>query len=144
MSEVIGLLEFGAGAADHQRRIHRGGNRLELGAGFKTDEHDAVAPGIEILQPLPGEKLSYSEGGGQVTFEWRGEGETFWIEYLLGTPPLQISGSFQVAQKRVVFGPVPEGFWNDVAMYSPSRIRIADAENRERSSWVEFEVLPVQ
>ncbi len=107
-------------------------------------EIDDYAEAIEVLQPLPGDRLSFAAAGGQVTFEWRGEGETFWIEYLFGSSPRRIRGAFQVAQKRVVFGPVPEGFWNDVATYSPSRIRIADSVNRKRSPWVEFEVLPVQ
>ncbi len=118
--------------------------RYPEGSAPPSAEVDAYAEAITVLAPRSGERLDWRSSGGQVTFEWSGPGRSFWIEYRLGRAPLEISGSFQVSQQRVVFGPVPEGFWNDVATYSPSRIRIADAENRQRSPWVEFEVLPIE
>ena len=80
-----------------------------------------------------------------MVFEWSAPGgPTYWVEYRLGQAPLEIRGSFQATQTRIVFGPVPQGFWSDVASYSPARIRIADAENRQRSPWIEFQVLPIE
>ncbi len=115
------------------------------GSAPASEDVDSYAEVIEVLRPRPGDRLRWETTGGQVVFEWAGAGEaTYWIEYRLGEAPLQIQGSFQVAQQRVVFGPVPHGFWNDVASYSPSSIRIADAGNRQRSPWIEFEVLAVQ
>ncbi len=113
------------------------------GSAPPSSEIDGYREEIEVLHPLPGERLSWRAQGGQVVFEWTGAGSSYWIEYRLGRAPRQIRGSFQVSQQRIVFGPVPEGFWNDVASYSPARIRIADADHRQRSSWIEFEVLPV-
>ena len=114
-------------------------------AGPPSDEIDAYAEAIEVLSPTRGDRLQFDTTGGQVVFEWSAPGgPTYWLEYRLGKPPLEIQGSFQAMQSRIVFGPVPEGFWNDVATYSPSRIRIADAETRRRSPWIEFEVLPVE
>ncbi len=113
------------------------------GSAPPSAEIDGYQQAIEVVEPRAGDRLSWRAQGGQVVFEWTGDGSSYWIEYRLGRAPRQISGSFQAAQQRIVFGPVPEGFWNDVASYSPSRIRIADAENRQRSPWVEFEVLPV-
>ncbi len=121
------------------------------GSGPPSDEIDGYTEVIEVLEPRPGERLRWDASGGQVVFEWTAAvadppaaGASYWIEYRLGQAPLEIQGSFQVAQQRVVFGPVPHGFWNDVASYSPARIRIADAENRQRSPWIEFEVMPVE
>ncbi len=135
------------------------------GPGPASDEVDGYAEAIEVLQPRPGDRLRWEAGGGQVVFDWTGAalaagdgaslaaagdgdreatGAAYWVEYRLGTAPLEIRGSFQVAQQRIVFGPVPHGFWNDVASYSPARVRIADAQNRRRSPWIEFEVLPVE
>ncbi len=110
-----------------------------------SDEVDGYAEVIEVIEPRPGDRLRWDTSGGLVIFEWAGAGEaTYWIEYRLGEAPLQLRGSFHVAQQRIVFGPVPHGFWNDVASYSPSSIRIADVGNRQRSPWIEFEVLAVE
>ncbi len=128
------------------------------GSGPPSEEIDGYLEVIEVVHPRPGERLRWDSSGGQVVFEWTVEqpaseggarkpasgGALYWVEYRLGTAPLEIQGSFQVAQQRVAFGPVPHGFWNDVASYSPARIRIADAQNRQRSPWIEFEVLPVE
>ncbi len=131
------------------------------GSGPPSEEVDAYAETIAVLQPRAGDRLRWDAKGGLVVFEWtvdaepeaappgrggRSEapGDVYWIEYRLGDAPLEIRGSFEVAQRRIVFGPVPHGFWNDVADYSPARIRIADAAGRQRSPWIEFEVLPVE
>ncbi len=118
-------------------------------SGPPSEEIDGYTEAIEVVHPRSGERLSWDSSGGQVVFEWTGgapatKDMSYWIEYRLGSPPLEIQGSFQVAQQRVMFGPVPHGFWNDVASYSPARIRIADDQNRQRSPWIEFEVLPVE
>ena len=114
------------------------------GSGPPSEEVDGYVETIEVLRPRPGDRLRWDSSGGQVVFDWAGSGSTYWIEYRLGEAPLEIRGSFEVAQQRVVFGPVPHGFWNDVASYSPARIRIADVPSRQRSPWIEFEVLPVE
>ena len=115
--------------------------RYPAGSAPPSEEVDRYAEAIEILEPAPGEPMSWEATGGQIAIEWTGAGGSWWIEYRL-SDPLATSGSFQVEQRRVVFGPVPQGFWNDLAGYSPLRIRLVDAVNRERSAWVEYEVLP--
>jgi hypothetical protein len=42
----------------------------------------------------------------------------------------------------VVFGPFPEGFWNDLAGHNPFRFRVVSVQARMRSEWVEFRLLP--
>lgn len=103
-------------------------------------EVDGWAERLEIVAPRPGAVLEWAATGGQVALEWTGEGGPYWLEYHLGEGLTSLRGSFQLDQRRVVFGPVPQGFWNDLAGYSPFRIRIADAGRRERSPWVEFDV----
>ncbi len=115
--------------------------RYPAGSAPPSDEVDAYAETIRILEPAAGEPISWQATGGQIAVAWTGRGSSWWIEYRL-SDLLRTSGSFQVEQQRVVFGPVPQGFWNDLAGYSPLRIRLVDAVNRERSPWVEYEVLP--
>ncbi len=115
--------------------------RYPAGSAPPSEEVDRYAEGIEVLEPSAGATLSWEATGGQIALAWTGTGEQYWIEYQL-SDLLRTSGSFQVEQQRVVFGPVPQGFWNDLASYSPFRIRLVDAENQERSDWVEYEVLP--
>ncbi|MEE8523430.1 MAG: PQQ-binding-like beta-propeller repeat protein, partial [Thermoanaerobaculia bacterium] len=115
--------------------------RYPAGSAPPSDEVDGYAERLEVLDQSSGEALSWETTGGQIALAWTGYGEKYWIEYRL-SDLLRTSGSFQVEQQRVVFGPVPQGFWNDLAGYSPFRIRLVDAENRERSAWVEYEVLP--
>lgn len=115
--------------------------RYPAGEGPASEEVDGYAEAIEILSPSAGERLRWEETGGQIALQWTGRGESYWIEYRL-SDLLATSGSLQVEQQRVVFGPVPQGFWNDLAGYSPFRIRLVDTVNRERSRWTEYEVLP--
>ena len=84
----------------------------------------------------------------KIAFEYRragdaeaGESAEVWIQYRLGTPPLAVRGGFAVEQRRVVFGPIPQGYWNDLATYSPFRLRVVDARGKARSGWVEYEVV---
>lgn len=105
-----------------------------------SEETDAYAQRIDILEPRPGAKLRWEDSQGQVALEWTGDGESYWLEYRLGGGLLTLEGSFRLDQHRVVFGPVPQGFWNDLAGYSPFRIRVVDVERRERSPWVELTV----
>ncbi|RMH16668.1 MAG: hypothetical protein D6696_17700, partial [Acidobacteria bacterium] len=73
-------------------------------------------------------------------------GGTYWLEYRLVGPGTglavagPVSGAFPLAQRRVVFGPVPRGFWNDLAAYGPYRVRVIDAAGRRRSPWITFTV----
>jgi hypothetical protein len=111
------------------------------GAGApKSAEVDGYAGRLEIVAPRPGAVLEWEAAGGQVALEWTGGGGPYWLEYHLGEGLTSLRGSFQLDQRRVVFGPVPQGFWNDLAVYSPFRVRIVDAGARERSPWVEFDV----
>lgn len=103
-------------------------------------EVDAYAERLEILEPPPGAVLDWQATGGQVALEWTGGDGPYWLEYHLGGGLVSLRGSFQLDQRQVVFGPVPQGFWNDLAVYSPFRIRIVDPGSRERSAWVEFDV----
>lgn len=138
-------------------RREQTGLRLELlRSGPQAPESetvDAWPVAIEILEP-DARVLRWGSGedgagtGGQIALAWDGSGESYWIEYRLGEGSAAVGGladqfvvgSFYVEQQRVVFGPVPRGFWNDLALYSPFEIRLVDAENQERSQWVEFAV----
>jgi hypothetical protein len=115
--------------------------RYPAGSAPPSEEVDRYAETLQVLEPSSGEALSWEATGGQIALAWTGDGEKYWIEYRL-SDLLKTSGSFQVEQQRVVFGPIPQGFWNDLAGYSPFRIRLVDAENRRRSAWVEYRVLP--
>ena len=106
-----------------------------------SDEVDGYAEGIQILEPVAGAPLRWETTRGQIAMEWTGDGDSYWIEYHL-SDLLETSGSFQIEQQRVVFGPVPQGFWNDLVSYSPFRFRLVDAVNEQRSAWVELELAP--
>jgi len=100
---------------------------------------------LEVTAPLDGEVLIWDSSRGQVALEWQGrDAATYWVEYRAGSGAREVAGTFALEQPRIVFGPFPEGFWNDLAGYSPFHFRVLDAEHRERSPWVEFEVLEVQ
>lgn len=111
----------------------------EAPAGGEIDDFRAA---IRVVAPAAGARLSRRETGGQIALEWQGGEAPWWIEYRLGEEPRMVAGAFQVEQSRIVFGPLPEGFWNDLATYSPLRFRVADAESRSRSEWMELQVLP--
>lgn len=135
-------------------RVDQTTQRLELldrhggGAGPSFAEADGWAETLEIVSPTPGSVLDWRATGGQIAFEYRragdaeaGESAEVWIQYRLGTPPLAVRGGFAVEQRRVVFGPIPQGYWNDLATYSPFRLRVVDARGKARSGWVEYEVV---
>ena len=105
-------------------------------ASEEVDGYDEV---LEVLEPRSGQTLVRDETGGLITLAWTGDDKPYWIEYRLSGVAAP-RGAFAVEQSRVVFGPVPEGFWNDVAAYSPIRIRIVDPAARRRSPWIEIEV----
>ena len=54
---------------------------------------------------------------------------------------LDLDGQFEIDQNPITFGPIPPGFWADVASYSPVRVRILDPAKKLRSAWREVEVL---
>ena len=108
---------------------------------LSSTEIDRYVEAIRVLEPVTGEPLRWGSTRGQIALEWTGDGASYWIEYRLGDL-LGTSGKFQIEQQRVVFGPVPQGFWNDLVRYSPCRFRLLDAVNQQRSPWVELELLP--
>ena len=97
-----------------------------------------------MLLPRPGAALGWEEEGGQVVLEWQSPSGTHWIQYRIGQGFQQVKGSFLAEQRRLVFGPFPQGFWNDLATYNPFRFRVVDAEGRSRSAWIGFEVVAEQ
>lgn len=109
-----------------------------------SDEADAWEEAIEVASPSAGADLTWEGTQGQLVLAWTGHGEEYWVEYDVGTGARSAEGVFQVGQQRLVFGPFPQGFWNDLASYDPFRFRVLDAENGERSAWVEFRVEGVE
>lgn len=105
---------------------------------------DGLAEDVRVEEPRAGEVLRWGETGGQVALAWEGAGPAAWIDYRVGDGALRVEGRFQVEQSRVVFGPFPQGFWNDLAAHSPFRFRVLDPERGVRSPWVEFRVAPVR
>ena len=84
-------------------------------------------------------------GQGQLRLAWEGDSESgsYWLEYRLegGVGVVaDVAGLFPLDQRGVVFGPVPQGFWNDLAAYSPFRVRVLDEQAKTRSPWVTFAV----
>ena len=97
---------------------------------------------VEVLTPAAGAVLRRDEVGGVFELAWSGpEPGTYWVEYRAG-PAGAVTGAFPAGRPAVRFGPFPEGFWNDVAAYSPFQVRVLDAEARRRSSWREIRAAP--
>jgi hypothetical protein len=103
-------------------------------------EANAYREAIAVRRPLAEQEIAWSEAQGQITLEWESPASSFWVEYRVGRLPARVEGSFEVEQDRVIFGPFPPGFWNELAGYSPFRFRILDPAGRERSPWVTFRV----
>lgn len=133
-------------------RKEQAGQRLEIlardssGTAPSSAEADAFAAELAIVEPRDGVRLAWEETRGHLALAWDGDGDgdgggELWLEYRLGTT-IPVTGSFRLEQQRVMFGPIPAGFWNDLASYSPFQIRVVDAERHLRSPWVRFEVLP--
>ncbi len=100
---------------------------------------------IAVTNPRDGATVRFTDQGGQLALAWEGgDGPDFWLDYRLDGPTGAVEGKFALSQRGVVFGPVPEGFWNDLAGYSPYRIRILDEHARARSPWVTFTVERVE
>lgn len=120
-------------------------------------------PASLTLQEPSRRVLRHGETGGRVTLAWSGSGSrsfggplderpdgeptrdtAYWVEYRsLGSRAIGaglVRGMFQVEQTRVDFGPVPPGYWNDLAIYSPFEIRVLDPNRELRSQWVRFEM----
>lgn len=106
--------------------------------GPSLDEVDDYELSIDGLAPVDGSILGWREQSGQLELEWSGEERAYWVQYEVGRGVLAVRGVFQVEQRRIAFGPFPEGFWNDLAGYSPFRYRVLDPEMEARSDWVEF------
>jgi arylsulfatase A-like enzyme len=111
----------------------------------------AVATYTEVpmkVGPSDGSRLGWSDSAGQIALSWEvGEDEPAeggaWIEYRVGRGVLQVTGAFAMEHNRIVFGPFPEGFWNDLADHNPFRYRVLWPEREERSPWTEFWLVPV-
>ena len=90
------------------------------------------------------QKLEHRATGGQITLDWSGGADSAWVQYrLLGRGARLVGGvdgAFQVEQRPLTFGPIPEGFWNDVASYSPIEVRVLDPAGRARTPWRRFDV----
>lgn len=102
----------------------------------------AFAHGITVRAPASGVSLGHAAAGGQIVLEWEGPGAPFAVQYEVGSGVTRVRGAFTVQTGRVVFGPFPEGFWNDLANHSPFRFRVLSLEARTRSEWVEFRLVP--
>ena len=48
LRQVVRILQFGTRAAEHDRHLDLGGDRLQFGACLDADEHDAVDTGIDV------------------------------------------------------------------------------------------------
>ncbi len=121
------------------------------------DEIETYAEALDITQPMDGVTVRWEDGQGQLALAWEGtvkntaktrkrakaaEG-AYWLEYRLegGLGVVaDVAGLFPLDQRGVVFGPVPKGFWNDLAAYSPFRVRVLDEAASMRSPWITFEV----
>ncbi len=102
----------------------------------------AFAPRIAVRAPAAGASLGHASSGGQLVLEWQGPGARFAVQYEVGSGLTRVHGAFSVQTNRVVFGPFPEGFWNDLANHNPFRFRVVSLEARTRSEWVEFRLVP--
>jgi hypothetical protein len=128
-------------------REEQGAGRLELLArhgddgAVDLDRLQMFDDGLEIRTPASGAGLEWGDGGGQLELEWTGKGPRFWVQYDIGRGAASVRGTFEVEQTRLVFGPFPRGFWNDLAGYSPFRFRVADPAARRRSAWHSFTVV---
>jgi len=132
-------------ALRHWRR-DQAGQRLRLLGSTNTPrpdskEIDTYAETIAVMTPSNGATLAHAASGGQLVIQWQGQIEASWVEYQVGRGPLKLSGMFEVTATRLVFGPFPEGFWNDLVQHNPFRFRIIDPERQERSPWIEFSLL---
>ena len=106
-------------------------------------EIDAYTERLTWLEPVASGRFTYEKTKGLVTFAWEGEGESFGIEYELLGGVLPVRGAFPADQRRMEFGPLPVGFWNDLASYSPARLRVFDPRRQERSAWLRVEIEPI-
>ncbi len=102
---------------------------------------------VDVLEPAGDAALEWSSSGGQITLEWAlpeklEQPPTVWIEYSTGGGLAALDGVFQSTGTQIVFGPFPQGFWNDVAGHSPFRFRVIAPSVPARSEWTAFEVRP--
>ena len=114
---------------------------LQQGAADDAPEPEAI-DGFEerlaLALPSPDEVLTWQRSGGLLSLSWEAQ-EPVWVQYRVGEGVLAVRGAFKVDQPGgIAFGPFPEGFWNDLAGYSPFRFRILDDTARTRSGWRHF------
>lgn len=124
--------------------------RLALLRGTQEPPESGVADGWpnDLAWRSPArDVLAHGAVGGQITLDWAGGADSAWVQYrLLGRGARLVGGvdgAFRVEQRPVTFGPIPEGFWNDVASYSPVEVRVLDPETPARTRWRRFDVRAV-
>jgi hypothetical protein len=118
---------------------------LAAGDGVTPPTPEEVADfeeSIEVLTPVDGATLTWSESGGQIVLEWSGAGAGALVEYRVGEGAAAVAGRFAADGRRMAFGPFPRGFWEDLAAHGPYRFRVVDPSGRRRSPWREFQVRP--
>jgi hypothetical protein len=101
------------------------------------------------VEPSHGSRLEWSASGGQIALSWSaGEhapsDDGAWIEYRVGRGLVQLTGAFAMDGNLIIFGPFPEGFWNDLADHNPFRFRVLRPEHEQRSPWIEFRLVTVE
>ncbi len=99
------------------------------------------------LRPRDGSKLEWTATGGQIIISFsqdQPDSDPAWIEYRVGRGLLRVTGAFEMASNPTIFGPFPEGFWNDLADHNPFRFRVLQPSAKERSAWLEFQLKPVR
>lgn len=144
--ECVAQAERLRGQLDRWRRS-QSVTRLALLRGEEQPPSSEMADGwpAELAWRAPvADVLEHQQTGGQITLDWQGGEDAGWVEYrLLGRGARLVGGvdgAFRVEQRPVTFGPIPEGFWNDVASYSPVEVRVLDPHTRARTEWRRFDV----
>jgi choline-sulfatase len=128
-------------------RRHQAAQRLALlrgrhPAGMPT-EVESFSTGIAVRSPRAGEVLERAATGGEIVLEWDATHPAVLIEYSVGHGVRRVAGHFGASGSRLVFGPFPPGFWDEVGRHGPFRFRVIDAARRLRSQWVEFSLAAV-
>ena len=104
---------------------------------------ETFAEGFGVTSPEDGATLDWQADGGLIALVWDAASSSapVWVQYEVGEGMLTVRGAFEVAQPGgISFGPFPQGFWNDLAGYSPFRFRVIDERNRARSAWRRFDL----
>ncbi len=99
---------------------------------------DSFSERISIVWPPTESTISWQDSAGQIVLEWQGGDAEHWIEYAVGKGLTRVTGVFRADSNPMVFGPFPQGFWNDLSRHNPFRFRVLAPAAEDRSRWVEF------